>query len=203
MNKMNLLGLFLLPFILFTIGCELFDSTQSTKSSSGSSSTSKTTSLELPGHGQATVNLLERAPFQGRNLDPAFWTNMEAYCKAGPTQLIIADMSLVLNHMTRAGFTGRENAQYFALSRTINGAVWNPGSDGELQSMKNDEDQIYAWWNRYVQAVVQIMQKAPQTTVVIIVNDGHDRCGNSLGKGTYRMMSSVISRVSMGSTVPD
>lgn len=199
-NRFRFSALF---FTLLLSGCGIFENSQSTKSGSGSSSGSTVTSQELPPHGQATVNLLERAPFQGKELDPAFWSNMEAYCKAGPTQLILADMLLIPSQMIRAGFTGRNNALYYALSRTVGGANWNPGDDTELKNLKAVQDQIDAWWSRYIRAVVQIMQKAPRTTAVIIVNDAVDHCGRSLGNGTYKQMTSVLDRVSVGDTVPD
>ena len=47
------------------------------------------------------------------------------------------------------------------------------------------------------------MQKAPQTTAVVIANDGFDRLGFRLGPPTYRAMGSVGGRVQMGSIFPD
>jgi hypothetical protein len=201
-KKLTQMSLFLSLFILLIalVGCEV----NQTKSSSGSGSGSGgTTTQEQPAHGQATYNILERSPFKGQQLDSAFWSNLEAYCKAGPTELLISDMLLIPSQMSRAGFEARENAQYYALSRTVAGADWKPGDDGELQFLKDHEGEMDAWWSRYIQAIVQIMQKAPQTTAIIIVNDGPDRLGRSLGAGTYRQMSPVINRVSMGDTVPD
>ena len=200
-NKLSWLGLCFLLLILPSSGCDLLFNTNQTRSGSGSGS--GTTTQDQPAHGQVTYNILEKSPFNGQQLDSSFWSNLEAYCKAGPTHLIIADMELVPNQMSRSGFIGRANAQYYALSRTVAGAAWSPGDDGDLQFLKDHEGEIDAWWARYVQAIVQIMQKAPQTTAVIIVNDGLDRLGRSLGNGTYNQMSSVINRVSMGDTDPD
>lgn len=206
-NRLRLSPLFC---TLFLFGCGYMENTwkdltnSGSGSSSNSSSSSRVTSSEVPAHGQATVNLLEKTLFQGKELDPAYWSNLEAYCKAGPTHLIIADLHLVPGQMTRAGFTARTNMQYYALSRTIAGANWSPkDGDAEGRAMWNIRGEIDAWWFRYIQAVVQIMQKAPQTTAVIIVNDAVDHCGRSLGDGTFRAMTSVSSRVSMGNTVPD
>jgi len=189
----------MMVFVLLMLACS--GGGGSSNSSSGSNGSSSTSTA--PPHGQATVNLLERSLFQGRQLNSATWSELEAYCKAGPTHLIIADMPLISNHMTRAGFDARPHMQYYALSRTIAGANWNPGDDSEAIALFNLRDEMDAWWFRYINAVVGIMQRAPQTTAVIIVNDAVDYCGRSLGSGTTRATGSVSSRVSMGDTVPD
>lgn len=209
MKKRIPLGYLLTLFMLSLVGCDFFDKQWKDITNSGSSSsnspsnTASTTSPNVPVHGQATINLLERSLFQGRQLNAATWAELEAYCKAGPTHLIIADMPRILGHMSRAGFEARVTMQYYALSRTIAGANWNPGDDSEGQALFNLRDEMDAWWFRYINAVVQIMQKAPQTTAVIIVNDAEHHCGRSLGSGTARGLTSVSSRVTMGDTVPD
>jgi hypothetical protein len=200
-KKIKFLVLFLLFLNLLTISCGLFESTQSTKSGSGSSTGSVVASPEVPAHGQVTVNLLERAPFKGKDLDPAFWTTMEGYCKAGPTQIIIADMNLVPVQMSRAGFVARWAAQCYALATTYAGMNWSAGNDAEGQLLSDARDQMNAWWSGYIQAVVQLMKKAPQTTAVIIVNDGLDRLGSRLGDATLRDMGSVQSRLTLGDVI--
>ena len=197
LSKLRFSPLLFILLILLLFGCGNFETTQTTKSGSGSGAASQ----EVPAHGQATVNLLERAPFKGRDLDPTFWNNMEAYCKAGPTQLIIADMNLIPSQMNRAGFSAPENQLYYALASTYAGMNWSPG-DATSQVLSDNRDQIDAWWSRYIQAVVRTMQKAPQTTAVVIINDGPDRLGSRLGNETYKNMGAVISRVRMGDTIP-
>lgn len=189
---------FLLPFlILFMIGCEM----SQTKSSSGSSSSSSSgpAPQDQPTHGQVTYNILEKSPFSGQQLDSSFWTNLEAYCKAGPTLLIIADMDQIPNQMSRAGFVARWIAQDYALATLYSGVGWTGDpNDPEVQALYDQRDQIEAWWSRYIQRIVQLMQKAPQTTAIIILNDGPDRCGFRLGPATYNNMGSVASRVQLG-----
>jgi hypothetical protein len=198
---------FLFHFMLLSMGCDVAENqwnnltNSGSGSSSGSSSGTKTSSQELPAHGQETVNLLARSPFKGRDLDPAFWTNMEAYCKAGPTQLIIGDMTLIPPRMEQAGFSGPVNQLYYALASTYAGFNWAP-EDATSQVLSDNRSQIDAWWARYVQAVIQIMQKAPQTTAVVIVNDGPDRLGSRLGNETYKNMAAVRDRVRLGEVIP-
>jgi hypothetical protein len=204
-KKIHRLFFFLFQFALLSMGCDTAKDQWNSLTNSGSGSSSNTssssqTSQEIPAHSQATVNLLEKSPFKGKELDPSFWSNMEAYCKAGPTRLIIADMNLVPNQMTRAGFEGRWAAQCYALATTYAGLPWNP-NDAETQALWNAQDQINAWWSRYVQKIVQIMEKTPQTTAVIIVNDGYDRLGFRLGDATLRNMASVQNRVSLGDVI--
>jgi hypothetical protein len=198
---------FLFHFMLLSLGCDVAQNQWSSLtnsgsgSSSGSSSGTKTSSQDLQAHGQETVNLLARSPFKGRDLDPAFWTNLEAYCKAGPTQLVIADMDLIPSRMEQAGFSAPVNQLYYALASTYAGMNWSPG-DATSQVLSENRAQIDAWWARYVQAAIQVMQKAPQTTAVVIVNDGPDRLGVRLGNETYKNMAAVRDRVRLGDVIP-
>jgi len=213
MQKTKLTWLYLPLFLLMfsSTGCQYWDNltnsgsggssstNAATSTTAGSSSTSQT---EQPAHGPATVNLMEQSPFNGQNLDSAYWSKLEGYCKAGPTQLIIADMNSVPGQMGRAGFNGRWGAQIYALASTVAGMNWSP-VDGETQVLSNQRGQIDSWWGRYLQAVVQVMQKAPQTTAVVIANDGYDRLGFRLVPPTSRAMGSVGGRVQMGSIFPE
>jgi hypothetical protein len=208
MTKKKLIRLLfpLLLLILSVTGCQYWDnmtnsgSGSSSNASSGSGSTTQTE--QQPAHGPATVNLMEQNPFKGRDLDSAYWSKLEGYCKAGPTQLIVADLNLVPGQMGRAGFNGRWGAQLYALASTVAGMNWSP-VDSETQALSNERGQIDSWWGRYVQAVVQVMQKAPQTTAVVIANDGFDRLGFRLGPPTSRAMGSVGGRVQMGNIFPE
>jgi hypothetical protein len=192
--------------MLIMSGCDVLDWDKITNSGSGSTSTSNSNSKSSPpppqSHGQVTVNLLERTLFKGQQLDPAAWSDLEAYCKAGPTQLIIADMTLVPVQMSRAGFVARWAAQSYALATTYAGRDWSPSpNDPESQPLWDARDQMNAWWSRYVQAVVQLMKKAPQTTAIIIINDDWDRCGSRLGDATLQDMGSVQSRLTLGNVI--
>lgn len=210
MQKTKLTWL-LLPLLLLmfsSTGCQYWDNMTnsggggSTSNASANSGSAATTQTEQPAHGQATVNLMEQSPFNGQNLDSAYWSKLEGYCKAGPTQLIIADLNAVPGQMSRAGFNGRWGAQIYALASTVAGMGWSP-VDGETQVLSDQRGQIDAWWSRYIQAVVQVMQKTPQTTAVVIANDGFDRLGFRLGPPTYRAMGSVGGRVQMGNIFPE
>jgi hypothetical protein len=198
----------LLPLLLLMLpvnGCQYWDNmTNSGSGSSSNTSSTSTTQAEQPAHGQATVNLMEQTPFNGQDLDSGYWSKLEGYCKAGPTHLIIADMNQVTGQMSRSGFSGRWTLQCYALGSTIAGMNWRPKpGDSEGEAFLQKRGQIDAWWSRYVQAVVQVMQKAPQTTATIITNDGFDKLGIRLGPGTYRQMGSVQSRVQVGNLYPE
>ena len=205
--KKKTLGWLIFPIFLLMVsatGCQYWDNmtNSGSGSSSGSSSTAAgtgtTTQAEQPAHGPATVNLMAQTPFKGQDLDPSYWSKLEGYCKAGPTHLIIADLELVPGQMSRAGFNGRWGAQLYALASTVAGMGWSP-VDGETQELSNNRGQISSWWGRYVQAVVQVMQKAPQTTALVIANDDVDRLGFRLGPPTQQAMGSVSGRIQMGS----
>jgi hypothetical protein len=189
------LSLFSLLLLMVVFGCEV----NQTKSNGGSGSNSGTTPPEQPAHGQVTINLMEQNLFTGTNLNSTYWSNLEAYCKAGPTLLIIADLNLVPGQMTRSGFRGRVAAQLYGLATSYAGLDWYPREgDDDAYLVWEARDEIVAWWSRYVQAVLQVMQKAPQTTAIIIVNDGEDMLGFRLGPATYDNLSSVANRLGMG-----
>ena len=119
-KKLSCLFLTLLLLMVPATGCQYWDNWTNSGSGSGSSSgsgsgTGSSTQAEQP-HGQVTVNLMERTPFNGRDLDPAFWSQMEAFCKAGPTHLILAD----LNASPEPNDPGR-------ISRILEGAALCPG----------------------------------------------------------------------------
>ena len=199
-NKLTWIGLCLLLLIISTTGCDLLFNSNQTKSSSGSGSGG--TSPTQPPHGQVTYNILDKSPFNGQQLNSSFWSNLEDYCKAGPTRLIIADMDFIPIKMRQAGFDSyNDNQLYYVLATTYAGLNWSPGDDSSW-ALWYAQDQIYAWWNRYIQRIVQIMQNAPQTTAIIIINDGPDRLGARLGPAIYDHMGSVITRVQMGDVTP-
>jgi hypothetical protein len=190
----SLFFLSLLIGLLSLIGCEV----NQTKSSGGSG---LTTSQNQPAHGQATVNLLQQDVFRGTDLNTTYWTYLEAYCKAGPTQLIIADMNMIPSKMNQAGFVAPENQLYYALASTYAGMNWAPGDDTSY-ALWEARDRMDAWWSLYIHEVLKIMQSAPQTTAIIIINDGEDRLGSRLGGEIYKNMGPVINRVQLGDVIP-
>lgn len=188
------LSLSLLMLFILVVGCEV----NQTKSSSGSSAGSSNTTENQPAHGQDTINLMEQNVFSGDNLNTAYLAQLEAFCKAGPTKLIIADMALIPDQMSRSGFSGRWGVQLYALASTYAGVGWSPGNVGELQWFYENQDRLFAWWDRYVNAILGIMQKYPQTTALIVINDEPDRCGARLGYAIQSRLGSVNNRVELG-----
>jgi hypothetical protein len=184
------LSLFSLVLLLVILGCGSSSSNSSGGSSSGTGS--------QPAHGQATINLMEQNVFNGANLNTAYWTQLEAFCNAGPTQLIIADMALVPDQMSRSGFTGSWGVQMYALSSTYAGVFVSTFGIGELEWFLENQDQVYAWWDRYISAIRNILQKYPQTTVLIIINDEPDKCGARLGLAIQSNLASFGNRVALG-----
>jgi hypothetical protein len=60
------------------------------------------------------------------------------------------------------------------------------------------------WWNGYIMAVIELMQKHPDMTVILIVNDGYDICGGQLSIGTMRWVPpELLGRFDIGYPVPD
>jgi hypothetical protein len=192
--RMSISLSFLMMLLIFMIGCEI----NQTKSSSGSSTGSSSTTENQPAHGQDTINLMEKDVFSGEKLNASYWTQLEGYCKAGPTKLIIADMALIPDQMSRSGFSGRWGVQMYALASTYAGVDWKPGGVEDLQWFYENQDRLHAWYDRYIMAVLNIMQKAPQTTALIVINDEPDRLGARLGYAIQRNLASVGNRAELG-----
>lgn len=185
----------LVLIMLSGFGCEWKEKKGSTGSGSGSSSPSPPS---LPPHEQAYVNILEMDVFSGQALNQAYWTWLEAYCKAGPTHLIIADMPLVPGHFTHSIAPGYWASQMYALSSTYAGVAWTPPEDPDAAYYYTIRDQIDAWWTGYIEGILTIMKKAPQTTAIIIINDYPDACGARLGVAIQNHLSPVGDRVALG-----
>jgi hypothetical protein len=158
---------------------------------------------DQPPHGQATINVLEGNVFNGDKLNESYWTWLDGYCKAGPTQLIIADMPRVFDHFNRSIVPGFWQLQAFVLASTYRGVGWSPFGDEESEYYFTIQDQIYNWWDRYVMRVVDIMNKYPQTTVLLVINDFPDACGARLGVAMQERMESFGSRVVLGDVLWD
>lgn len=193
-------GLCFLLLIFLISGCDLLFNSSQTKSSSGSNS-GTTTPTETT-HDQVTYNILAKSPFDGQQLNSTFWSNLETYCKAGPTQLIIVDLDFIPSVMRQAGFPGTDNQLYYATASTYAGLNWSSGDDPESQYLSENRKQIEDMWDRYIQKIVKIMQSATKTTAIIITNDGADRCGSRLGNEIYKNMGAVSDRVQLGDAIP-
>ena len=86
----------------------------------------------------------------------------------------------------------------YALSSTYAGVFSSSFGVGELEWFLENQDQVYAWWDRYIQAILRIMQSAPQTTALIVINDEPDKCGARLGLAIQSNLASVGNRVTLG-----
>ena len=153
-------------------------------------------------HPPMTVNVLaEQAvwlPGTLTQVDPAFTSWLRRTCLGGATRLVLADLGQVPGRMRQAGFRGRDNALWYTLSRSYAGWPW-PQTSGDPDAHLSDQrDELHDIWSNYIDVVVSVMSAAPETTALILENDGHDRCGKELGEYTERQMSAVRGRVELG-----
>ncbi len=201
-NQKHFLTLFtILMFSVLIAGCGA-KSTTNSGSGSGTLASGGGSSNEPP-HGQATINLLEREVFIGDKLNESFFNWLEVYCQAGPTHLIIADMPLIPDHFTRSIAPGEWAAQMFALASTYAGVAWSPFGHPDADYYWTIQDQIFNWWASYIERILQIMLKAPQTTALIVANDEPDLCGARLGVAIQNHLSPVGDRVALGDVLWD
>jgi hypothetical protein len=153
-------------------------------------------------HPAVTVNVLaEHAVWVSGTLtqvDPAFASWLQRYCLGGPTRLVLADLAQVPGRMRQAGFRGRDNALWYTLSRSY--AEWNWRGDPRDPDahLSNQRRELHDFWSNYIEVVVAVMAAVPQTTALILDNDGPDRCGKELGEYSQRQMSAVGRRVELG-----
>jgi hypothetical protein len=153
-------------------------------------------------HPPMTVNVLaEQAVWQPGTLtkiDPAFVMWLRRTCLGGETRLVLADMGQIPGRMRQAGFRGRDNALWYTLSRSY--AEWNWRGDPRDPDahLSNQRRELHDFWSNYIEVVVAVMAAVPQTTALILDNDGPDRCGKELGEYSQRQMSAVGRRVELG-----
>ncbi|HEY7141958.1 MAG TPA: fibronectin type III domain-containing protein [Methylomirabilota bacterium] len=153
-------------------------------------------------HQPMTVNVLaERAvwlPGTLTQVDPAIASWLRRTCLGGATKLVLADMRQVPGRMRQAGFRGRDNALYYTLSRSYAEWNWHGDPHDPDAHLSDQRRELHDIWSNYIDVVVSVMSAAPQTTALILDNDGPDRCGKELGEYTQRQMSAVRNRVELG-----
>ena len=153
-------------------------------------------------HAPMTANVLaEHAvwlPGTLTQVDPAFESWLRRTCLGGPTKLVLADLVQVPGRMRQAGFRGRDNALWYTLSRSYAGWNWQARAGDPDSHLSNQRRELHDIWANYIGVVVSVMSDAPQTTALILENDGHDRCGKTLGEYTQREMNAVRGRVELG-----
>jgi hypothetical protein len=142
------------------------------------------------------------------SLTPTFEAELDAYAKAGPVHLIIANMDLTADRMRDSGFNGRDTALWYALSRMINaGNTFPPeqGFDSEAAVLHEQGPQIIKWWEDYIHAVINVMQRRNDVTVSLVSHDDNeDKGGKSLANGTYRLFPDELKgRVDFGDAIND
>jgi hypothetical protein len=153
-------------------------------------------------HPAMTVNVLaEQAVWRAGTLtqvDPAFVSWLRRTCLGGATRLVLADLGQIPGRMRQAGFRGRDNALWYTLSRSY--AEWNWRGDPRDPDahLSDQRRELHDIWSNYIDAVVAVMSAVPQTTALILDNDGPDRCGKELGEYTQRQMNAVRDRVELG-----
>jgi len=186
----------------------LFGGSRSRTSSNKKSNTntnSNTTTYAT--HGQATRDLLKDFhPWKTGSvkINPSWESDLDAFAKAGPTHIIIADMPAVADHMLASGFQGRWTALHYALSRSYAGFNWSGGTDSDGIWLKSHETEIIEFWQNYIDAIIRVMNKHSNMTALIIYKDGFDLLGRTLGNSTLKAFpDNLKSRVTLGETVPD
>lgn len=153
-------------------------------------------------HAPMTMNVLaDQAvwlPGTLTQVDPAFASWLRRTCLGGATKLVLADLVKVPGRMRQAGFRGRDNALWYTLSRSYAEWNWHAKAGDPDNHLSNQRRELHDIWANYINVVVSVMQAAPQTTALILENDGHDRCGKTLGEYTQRQMNAVRGRVELG-----
>jgi len=117
------------------------------------------------------------------------------------------DMNTIPGNMRGAGFQGRDNALYYALSNIYRKG---PGpelsvkeGDHELARLSQQRAEIYDWFDKEVMKVRAIMIANSAMTVTAITYDAYDRLGCRLGPAIVDRLREFGSRVQLGSVLPE
>ena len=120
---------------------------------------------------------------------------------------ITLDLDTLPRTMRSAGFNGRDNALYYAMSNIYRRG---PGpelsvkeGDTELQNLSNQREAIYKWFDAEVMKVKSTMMTYPLTTLIAITNDGPDRLGCRLGPAIVDRLKEFGGRVTLGHVLPE
>ncbi len=153
-------------------------------------------------HPPMTVSVLaEQAvwlPGTLTRVDPAFASWLRRTCVGGATRLVLADLGQIPGRMRQAGFRGRDNALWYTLSRSYAEWNWHGDPHDPDRHLSDQRRELHDFWSNYIDAVLAAMTAAPQTTALILDNDGPDRCGKELGEYTQRQMRNAAGRVELG-----
>ena len=150
------------------------------------------------------ANLLQNATrpwVAGRltEISPGYAWKLESFARANPSaQLVIADMDRIPERMREAGFRGRDNALWYTLSRSYAGWNWNTKPGDPDNHLGNQRKELHDFWSNYLKAVLQVMQAVPFSRALMLLNDGHDKCGDVLAQYSLNQLSAVRSRIETG-----
>ena len=121
--------------------------------------------------------------------------------------VITMDMNTLPGSMRKAGFSGRDNALFYAMTNIYRRG---PGpelivkeGDAELARLNQQRASIYDWFDREVVKVKGILMTYPALTVIAITNDAYDRLGCRLGPAIVDRLKEFGSRVQLGNVLPE
>lgn len=120
--------------------------------------------------------------------------------------VLTLDMNTLPASMRKAGFAGRDNALYYAMSniyRNPDIALPIKPGDGELARLEGQRKQIYDWFDTEVMKVWATLAAEPATTLIAITNDAYDRLGCRLGPAIVSKLEQFGSRVRLGEVLPE
>lgn len=120
---------------------------------------------------------------------------------------ITLDLNTLPGSMRAAGFRGRDNALFYAMSNIY---LRGPGpelsvkeGDTELATLSNQRESIYRWFDAEVMKVKSTMMTYQNTTLICITNDAYDRLGCRLGPAIARRLAEFGNRVQLGNLLPE
>jgi len=121
--------------------------------------------------------------------------------------VITQDMNTLPGSMRQAGFSGRDNALFYAITNIYRRG---PGpelsvkeGDSELARLNQQRAEIYKWYDAEVVKVKGTLMTYPNLTVVAITNDGFDRLGCRLGPAIVDRLKEFGGRVQLGNVLPE
>ena len=124
---------------------------------------------------------------------------------SNPEHIYIADMDAIPQRMRdEGGIVGRDGILWYGLACSCRGnRGWSGLDDPEIKAVYDQEENIWTWYDAWMKKIEYRFQTEPGLTGTILLNDGKDKVGCTLGPAIMDRLSKYANRLEMGHLVPE
>jgi hypothetical protein len=121
------------------------------------------------------------------------------------THIYIADMDLIPQRMRdEGGIVGRDGILWYGLACSCRGnRGWSNLDNAEIHAIYDQEAAIQVWYDKWMADIEYRFQNEPGLRGTVLLNDGKDRIGCTLGPAIMERLSKYSDRLEMGILVPE